>query len=61
MLLPNATYCGKVNYRGVVYQGEPKAIIELALWDDIKKDFFERSIQQPELPNVPQNAPLSGY
>ena len=60
MLLSNATYCGRVNYRGVVYQGEHKAIIEPALWDDINKDFSERSNQQPELPNVPQNAPLSG-
>ena len=60
MLLSNATYCGKVNYRGVVYQGEHKAIVEPALWDDINKDFSERSIPQPELPQVPQNAPLSG-
>jgi len=59
-LLSNATYCGKVNYRGVIYQGEHKAIIESALWAEVNSDFSERSIQQPESRNVPQNAPLSG-
>src|SRR5580704_5187437 len=42
MLLSNATYCGKVKYRGEVYQGEHKAIVEPALWDDINKDFSKR-------------------
>jgi site-specific DNA recombinase len=42
MLLSSATYCGKVNYRGVVYQGEHKAIIEPVLWDDINSDFSSR-------------------
>ena len=59
LLLSNATYCGKINYRGGVYQGEHKAIIEPALWDDINKDFSERE-KAPESPNVPQNAPLAG-
>jgi DNA invertase Pin-like site-specific DNA recombinase len=61
MLLSNATYCGKVNYRDVVYQGEHKAVIEPALWDDINKDFSNRP-KAPESPNipVPQNAALSG-
>ena len=59
MLLCNATCCGKINYRGAVYQGEHKAIIEPALWEDINKDFSERQ-KPPELPNVPQNAPLAG-
>jgi site-specific DNA recombinase len=36
MSLSHATYCGKVNYRGVVYQGEHKAIVEPALWEDIR-------------------------
>jgi hypothetical protein len=50
-----------VSYRGVVYQGEHKAIIEPALWDDINKDFTTRP-KAPESPNipVPQNAALSG-
>jgi DNA invertase Pin-like site-specific DNA recombinase len=59
MLLSNATYCGKVSYRSVVYQGEHKAIIEPALWDDINQDFTTRP-KPPESPNVPQNAPLAG-
>jgi site-specific DNA recombinase len=59
MLLSNATYRGKVNYRDVVYQGEHKAIIEPALWDDINQDFTTRP-KPPESPNVPQNAPLAG-
>jgi hypothetical protein len=59
LLLSNATYCGKINYRGAVYPGEHKAIIEPALWDDINKDFSERE-KPSELPNVPQNAPLAG-
>jgi DNA invertase Pin-like site-specific DNA recombinase len=58
-LLSNTTYCGKINYRGVVYQGEHKAIIEPALWDDINQDFSNRP-KAPESPNVPQNAPLAG-
>jgi DNA invertase Pin-like site-specific DNA recombinase len=60
MLLSNTTYCGKVNYRGVVYQGEHKAIIEPALWENINNDFSVRGIQQPESPKVPQKARLSG-
>jgi DNA invertase Pin-like site-specific DNA recombinase len=60
MLLANATYCGKVNYRGAVYQGEHKAIIEPALWDDIHKDFSTRPLAHQHSPNVPQNAALSG-
>ena len=60
LLLSNATYCGKVNYRGVVYQGEHKAIIEPALWDDINNDFSTRPKSQQQLPNVPQNAALTG-
>ena len=60
LLLCNATYCGKINYRGAVYQGEHKAIIEPALWDSINSDFSERPKAQLESPNVPQNAPLSG-
>jgi hypothetical protein len=59
MLLSNATYCGKVNYRGGVYQGEHQAIIEPALWDDIHQDFTTRQ-KKPESPNVAQNAALSG-
>jgi DNA invertase Pin-like site-specific DNA recombinase len=58
-LLSNTTYCGKINYRGAVYQGEHKAIIEPALWDDINQDFSNRP-KAPESPNVPQNAPLAG-
>ena len=59
LLLCNATYCGKINYRGAVYQGEHKAIIDPALWDGINSDFSERS-KAPDSPNVPRNAPLSG-
>ncbi len=59
MLLSNATYCGKVNYRGVIYQGEHKAIIELPLWDEINQDFSNRP-KAPESPDFPQNAALSG-
>jgi hypothetical protein len=58
-LLSNTTYCGKVNYRGAVYQGEHKAIIEPALWDDINQDLTNRP-KAPESPNVPQNAALAG-
>jgi hypothetical protein len=60
MLLSNTTYCGKVNYRGEVYQGEHKAIIEPALWGDINSDFLTRPKAQQESRNVPQNAALAG-
>ena len=60
MLLANTTYCGKVNYRGEVYQGEHKAIIEPALWGDINSDFLTRPKAQQESRNVPQNAALAG-
>jgi DNA invertase Pin-like site-specific DNA recombinase len=59
MLLSNATYCGKVNYRGVEYPGEHKAIIEPTLWEEINRDFSARS-RRPESPNAPQGAALSG-
>jgi hypothetical protein len=59
-LLTNATYGGKVNYRGVVYQGEHTAVVEPALWEDVNSDFSERRRAQHESRYVPQNAPLSG-
>ena len=60
-LLTNATYSGKVEYRGVVYQGEHPAIVEPTLWEDVNREFSERRRPQRESPVItPQNALLSG-
>jgi Recombinase zinc beta ribbon domain len=41
------------------YEGEHKAIIEPALWDNVNQDFTIRA-KAPESPIVEQNAPLAG-
>ncbi len=34
-LLTNATYAGKVEYRGTIYEGEHPAIIKAAVWQEV--------------------------
>ena len=60
LLLLNATYAGNVRHRGVIYPGEHPAIIELALWEDVNREFSKREKPQPESDRSPQNAPLAG-
>ena len=60
LLLINAIYCGKVNHRNVIYQGEHTAIIEPVLWDQVNSDFGKATRPQPEPSHEPQEAPLAG-
>ncbi len=59
-LLTNATFCGKVRYREVIYQGEHPAIVEPDLWELVNSDFRKVPRAQPEPRNEPQAAPLAG-
>jgi site-specific DNA recombinase len=40
-LLTNAVYAGKVEYRGVIYQGEQPAIVDPGLWEAVNADLRE--------------------
>jgi len=60
LLLTNATYAGKVNYRGVVYQGEHSAIVDTALWDQIQVEFRDRQRPKTESTRSEQKALLAG-
>jgi len=59
LLLTNATYAGKVRYRGVLYEGEHPAIVEGALWDAVNAQFCGRQML-PQERSRPQIAPLAG-
>jgi hypothetical protein len=59
-LLGNATYCGKVRYRDVIYPGEHPALVELELWELVNSDFCKVPRPQPEPRHQPQAAPLAG-
>ena len=59
MLLSNATYKGKVRYRGVLYPGEHPAIVDESLWNEVNADFQDPNVRpRRQQPPAPQNAPL---
>jgi site-specific DNA recombinase len=58
--LTNATYAGKVEYRGIVYQGEHLAIVEPRLWDEVNAGFIERQRLKSDSVRSEQKALLSG-
>ncbi len=58
-LLTNATYAGKVHYRGETYPGEHPAIIEEALWEDVNRDLSEAGASSG-VAHQPQQALLGG-
>ena len=60
LLLTNAVYAGKVDYRGVVYQGEHPAIVDAELWATIHAELHDRQRTQTESVRTPQNALLAG-
>ena len=59
LLLSNPTYCGKVRYRGVIYEGEHAGIIAPEVWDQVNRDFQSRP-EKLRTANQPQQAMLAG-
>jgi site-specific DNA recombinase len=59
-LLTNAVYAGKVDYRGVIYQGEHPAVVSAELWDAVNAEFRDRRRQKTDSVPNPQNALLAG-
>jgi site-specific DNA recombinase len=60
LLLTNTVYAGKVNYRGVIYQGEHAAIVEAELWEAVNAEFRDRQRPKTDTVRNPQNALLAG-
>jgi site-specific DNA recombinase len=60
MLLSNAVYAGRVEYRGVVYQGEHPAIVDLQVWEAVNTDLREKHTAKTKSTRSHQNALLSG-
>jgi site-specific DNA recombinase len=60
LLLTNAVYAGKVDYRGVVYQGEHPAIVDAELFEAVNAEFRVRLRTKTDSVRNPQNALLAG-
>ena len=60
MLLTNAVYAGKVEYRGVIYQGEHPAIVDPGVWETVNTELRGPRTPKRESIRVPQNALLAG-
>jgi len=60
LLLTNAIYAGKVEYRGVVYQGEHPAIVDAGLWEAVNAEFHGRRPPKTQSTRSQQKALLSG-
>ena len=60
MLLTNAVYAGKVEYRGVIYQGEHPAIVDPALWEAVNTDLRDQGPPKAKSIRNQQNALLAG-
>jgi site-specific DNA recombinase len=60
LLLTNAVYAGKVDYRGVIYQGEHAAIVDAELWEAVNAEFLGRRRTKTDSVRSPQNALLAG-
>jgi site-specific DNA recombinase len=52
LLLNNATYAGKVEYRGAIYPGEHKAIIDVQLWEGIRAVVWFAATAQDQLASL---------
>jgi len=59
-LLTNAVYAGKIEYRGVIYQGEHPAIVDPGLWEAVNTDLRGRRPPKTESTRGRQNALLAG-
>jgi site-specific DNA recombinase len=60
LLLTNSVYAGKVDYRGVIYQGEHPAIVDAELWETVNAEFRDRRRTKTDVVRSPQNALLAG-
>jgi site-specific DNA recombinase len=60
LLLTNAVYAGKVDYRGVIYQGEHLGIVDTELWETVNAEFRDRRRTETDSVRTPQNALLAG-
>ena len=58
-LLTNAAYAGKVEYRGVIYDGEHSPIIETAAWEEINSQ-LRSELRDRGVVRVKQDALLAG-
>jgi site-specific DNA recombinase len=58
-LLTNAIYAGKVEYRGTMYNGEHRPLIEISLWDEINGR-LRSDIRGRGVVRVKQKALLAG-
>ncbi len=58
-LLKNVVYIGKVSYKGNVYNGEHKAIIDLDVWEKVQA-LLKKSRQKPGTSPRASTAPLKG-
>jgi site-specific DNA recombinase len=58
-LLTNATYAGQVEHRGTIYAGEQVAIVEPALWNQVRAG-LETGRQRAQGTNTTQNPLLAG-
>ena len=60
MLLTNAVYAGKVEYRGVIYPGEHPAIVDPGRWEAVNADLRDRRTPKTESIRSQKNALLAG-
>ena len=59
-LLTNAVYAGKVEHRGVMYEGEHASIIEPPLWQEVNAELHAGRRTETGATREPQNALLTG-
>jgi site-specific DNA recombinase len=59
-LLTNALYSGKVEHKGILYQGEHTAIVEPEVWDKVNSELRAAQRAESRLVRVPQNGLLKG-
>jgi site-specific DNA recombinase len=57
-LLSNTVYAGRVEYRGVVYQGEHAAIVDVPLWEAVNLELRQHAVRPKSIHK--QNALLAG-
>jgi site-specific DNA recombinase len=60
LLLTNAVYAGKVDYHGVIYQGEHTAIVDVDLWEAVNAEFRNRQRRKTDSVRSSQDALLTG-
>ena len=59
-LLTNAVYSGRIEHKGVFYEGEHPAIIESAVWERVNAELRGARRTEKSLVTVPQVALLKG-